>query len=80
MKEQVSEAGVCKLQIDCFLKFCKFHRKTSVSESLFNKAVGLKVCNFIKKRLQQSCFPVKLVKFLKTPFFYRGVSVAASHV
>ena len=28
-------------------------------------------CNFIKKRLQQRCFPVKVAKFLRTPFFYR---------
>ena len=26
-------------------------------------------CNFIKKRLQHRCFPVKLAKFLRTPFF-----------
>ena len=38
-------------------------------ESLFNKAAGLKVCNSFKKRLQHSCLPVKLAKFLKTPFF-----------
>ena len=37
-------------------------------ESIFNKAAGLKVCNSIKKRLQHSCLPVKLAKFLKTPF------------
>ena len=28
----------------------------------------LKGCNFIKKRLQLTCFPVKLVKFLREPF------------
>ena len=33
------------------------HSKTPVLESLFNK--GLQACNFIKKRLQQKCFPVK---------------------
>ena len=38
-------------------------------ESLFYKAAGLKVWNCIKKRLQHSCFPVKLAKFLKTTFF-----------
>ena len=27
----------------------------------------MKVCNFIKMRLQDRCFPVKLAKFLKTP-------------
>ena len=26
-------------------------------------------CNFIKKRFQHGCFPVKFVKFLRTPFF-----------
>ena len=66
MKEQVSEAGVRRLQIRWS---CKFHRKTSVLESISNKAAGLKVCNSIKKRLQHSCLPVKLAKFLKTPFF-----------
>ena len=33
---------------------------------LFNKVAGLQVCNFIKKRLQHNCFPVKFVKFLRT--------------
>ena len=69
VKEQVPEAGVCRLQIRCSLKFCKFHKKISVLESIFNKAAGLKVCNSIKKRLQHSCLPVKLAKFLKTSFF-----------
>ena len=42
-------------------------------ESLFNKVAGLlqafKACNFIKKRLQHSCFPVNIAKFLRTAFF-----------
>ena len=33
-------------------------------ELLFNKVAG---CNFIKKRLQRRCFPVKFVEFLRTP-------------
>ena len=66
VKEQVSEAGVRRLQIRWS---CKSHRKTSVLESISNKAAGLKVCNSIKKRLQHSCLPMKLAKFLKTPFF-----------
>ena len=37
-------------------------------ESVFNKVAGLQACNFIKKRLQHGCFPVKFVKFLRTPF------------
>ena len=50
-----------------FLKFWKLHWKTSVLESLFNKAAGLKACSLIKKRLQHKCFPLKFAKFLKTP-------------
>ena len=36
---------------------------------LFNKIEGLKACNFIKNRLKHSCFPIKFVNFLSTPFF-----------
>ena len=49
------------------LKFRKFHWKTSVLESICNKVAGLKACNFIKKRLQHTCFPLKYAKFLRTP-------------
>ena len=40
--------------------------KTHVLESLFNKISGLKVCNFIRKKLQHRCFPVNIAKFLRT--------------
>ena len=50
----------------CSKKFRKFHKKTSVLDSLFNKVVLL---NFIKKRLQHRCFLVKLAKFVRTSFF-----------
>ena len=46
--------------------------------SLFNKAAGLEPCNFIKKRLQHSCFPVKFERFLEH-LFYRTSPVAASY-
>ena len=32
-------------------------------ESLFIKVTGLRACNFIKKRPQRRCFPVKFAKF-----------------
>ena len=41
--------------------------KTPVLESLLNKAAGVQACNFIKKRLQHGCFPVKFAKFLRAP-------------
>ena len=34
-------------------------------ESLFDKVAGLKVCNFIGKRFQRRCFPVKFAKFVR---------------
>ena len=51
----------------CSKKFCTFHRKTPVMESLFNKVAGLKTCNFIKKRLQHRFFPMKFAKSYRTP-------------
>ena len=56
------------LKSRCSKKFRKFHQKTAALEFLFNKAEGPQPCNFIKKRLQHRCFPVKFVKSLKTPF------------
>ena len=59
-----------------FKNFCNVHKKTPVLESLFYKVAGLKVCSFIKKRLQHMCFSVKFA-ILKT-LFYRIHLVAAS--
>ena len=49
-------------------KVRNIHRKTSVLESLFNKFIGLQVCNFTKKRLQHKLFPVNIVNFKNTYF------------
>ena len=38
--------------------FATFKGKNLLWEFLFNKFADLQVCNFIKKRLQQRCFPV----------------------
>ena len=53
------------LNVFLLFLFCKFHRKTPVLESVFNKVAGLQACDFTKKRLQHKCFPVKFAKFLK---------------
>ena len=50
----------------CSERFRKFHRKTPVLVSLFNKVADVQACNFNKKRLQHRCFPVKFVEFLRT--------------
>ena len=49
--------------------FCNVHKKTPVLEYLFNKIASLKVCNFIQKTLLHRCFPVNIVKYLRTAFF-----------
>ena len=54
----------------CFYEFRNIHRKAIVLESFFNKVAGLKDCNFISKRLQNSCFPKSLAKFLTTAFLH----------
>ena len=36
--------------------------------SLFLIKLQAYACNFIKRRIQNKCFPVKFAKFLKTPF------------
>ena len=40
--------------------------ETPVLESLFNIRVTLK---FVKKRLQDRCFPANIPTYLRTPFF-----------
>ena len=52
----------------CCYKFCQIHRKTPLLESLFNKGAGPQNCNLIKKGLQQRCFSVNLVEFLRALF------------
>ena len=54
------------LKIGVLKNFVNFTKKTYILESLFNKVAGLQASNFIKKRLQHRCFPVK---FLRTPIF-----------
>ena len=41
--------------------------RRSSSKYVFLKILG--PCNFIKKRLEQRCFPVNIAKFFRTSFF-----------
>ena len=62
------------LQNSCSLKFCEFHRKTRVLESPLNKFRDRQACNFIQKRLQHWCFPLKLANFLRKTFLMKHPS------
>ena len=55
-----------KQPAEVFRKILQVHRKTPVLEFRFNKVTVFKTSNFIKKRLQHSCFSVKFAKFLKS--------------
>ena len=61
-----------------FLKNSQISQENNCVEVFFDKVTGPQGCNFIKKRLQHRCFPVKFAKYLRTPFFYRTPPVAAS--
>ena len=60
-------------RISVLKNFAMFAGKHLCWSLFFNKYTGLKACNFIKKRLQHKFFPVKLAKFLRTPFFTEHV-------
>ena len=54
--------------LQCILKdFVIFRGKHLCWSLFFTKILGLKDCNFIKKRLQDRCFPANIAKFLRTP-------------
>ena len=60
-----------------FIKIHNIHRKTPLLESLFNKVAGLQDYNFSKRRFQQRCFPVNIVKNFENSFLYRGTPLTA---
>ena len=49
------------------LIFLPNNYKRHLCKNLCSSLVFIKAFNFIKKRLQHRCFPVKFAKFLKTP-------------
>ena len=48
--------------------FAKFTGQHLCQNLFFNKVVGLRPANLLKKRLWHSCFPVNFAEFLRTPF------------
>ena len=51
-----------------FLNILQISQKfpTPALESLLNKVARTQACNFIEKRLQHRCFPMKFAKFFRT--------------
>ena len=50
------------------LKILEYSQENTCVGAPFHKVTGLVACNFIKKRLQDRCFPVNIAKFLRTPW------------
>ena len=57
--------------------FAKFTGKRLYQSLFFKKVAGFRPITLLKKRLGHRCFPVNLMKFLRTPFFIEHL-VAAS--
>ena len=58
-------ASGCFLWKNLFLKISRYPHETPVLKSLFKNVASLEICNLIKKRPQQRCFPVNITKFLR---------------
>ena len=56
-------------KIGVLKSFANFTGKHLCWRIFFKKTFRHKVCNFIKKKLQHGCFPVRFTKFLKALFF-----------
>ena len=50
------------------IKFQAIYLKTLVLESYFNRVSGLRAVTLLKRRLQETCFQLNFMKFLRTPF------------
>ena len=61
----------------CFEKFCKFHRKTPVLVSHFNKVADLQACNFIKEAPAQ-VFSCKIHETFKNTHLKEHLRTTAS--
>ena len=57
----------CYIKIAVLKNFEIFTGKHPCQSLFSNKVVDLLVGTFLKKRLQHRCFPVNIVKFLRTP-------------
>ena len=60
----------CSVKKGGLRNFSKFTGKHLCHCLFFNKVAGLRpyACNFLKKRLWDSCFPLNFVKILRTSF------------
>ena len=58
----------CSVRRGVLRNFAKFTRKHICQAPFFKTCCRHKTCNFIKKRLRHTCFPLNFAKFIRTPF------------
>ena len=58
--------------------FTRFTGQRLCQSLYFNNVASLRLATLLKKRLWYRCFPVNLVKFLRTPFYIEHLWTAAS--
>ena len=63
---------------DVLRNFTKFTGKHLCQSLFFKEVAGLRPATLLKKRPWHRCFPVKFVKFLRTPFFTKHLRATAS--
>ena len=60
----------CSVKKGVLRNFTKFTGKHLCQSLFFNKVAGVTLVTLLKKRLWHRCFPVNVVKFLRTPFLH----------
>ena len=63
---------------EVFVEISQNSQENTCARVFFNKVLGLRPATLLKKILWYRCFPVNFSKFLRTLFFYRTPSMAAS--
>ena len=66
----------CSVRKGVLRNFTKFTGKHLCQSLFFNKVAGLRLVTLFKKRLWHRCFPVSLVKFLRTSFLHRRATAS----
>ena len=62
----------------CSQRFCRFHERLPVLQSLFNKAMDLRACGFIEGRLQHGYFSCVSCEIFESTFFDEHLPMTAS--
>ena len=76
-----SSHRICSINKGFLKNLAKFTRKHLFWSLFFNKVAGPRPVTLFKKRLQNPCFPIEVLKnTLKNTFFNRTLPVAASEM